>query len=155
MIGNRPKQAPSSAEFSACPTGIEYTTIATRIARTSAMSEAMWALSLSPPSRTNSVTIGTRANSELRNSESPTGSRTCSYTAPPRCEYLPADYPSPQGVNRLRVALFITCFNDTLFPRTGQAVVELLERLGHEVEFPEEQTCCGQMHFNKIGRAHV
>jgi L-lactate dehydrogenase complex protein LldE len=48
----------------------------------------------------------------------------------------------------VRVALFITCFNDTLFPRTGQAVVELLERLGHEVVFPEEQTCCGQMHFN-------
>jgi L-lactate dehydrogenase complex protein LldE len=48
----------------------------------------------------------------------------------------------------VRVALFITCFNDTLFPETGQAVVELLERLGHEVEFPEEQTCCGQMHFN-------
>jgi len=48
----------------------------------------------------------------------------------------------------MRIALFITCFNDTLFPRTGQAVVKLLERLGHEVAFPEEQTCCGQMHFN-------
>jgi len=48
----------------------------------------------------------------------------------------------------VRVALFITCFNDTLFPRTGQAVVEVLERLGHEVAFPAEQTCCGQMHGN-------
>ena len=48
----------------------------------------------------------------------------------------------------MRVALFITCFNDTLFPRTGRAVVELLERLGHEVAFPEAQTCCGQMHAN-------
>jgi L-lactate dehydrogenase complex protein LldE len=48
----------------------------------------------------------------------------------------------------VRVALFVTCFNDTLFPETGKAVVRLLERLGHEVEFPEEQTCCGQMHFN-------
>jgi L-lactate dehydrogenase complex protein LldE len=48
----------------------------------------------------------------------------------------------------MRVALFITCFNDTLFPRTGQAVVEVLERLGHEVAFPDEQTCCGQMHGN-------
>jgi L-lactate dehydrogenase complex protein LldE len=48
----------------------------------------------------------------------------------------------------VRVALFVTCFNDTLFPRTGRAVVELLERLGCEVDFPEEQTCCGQMHFN-------
>jgi L-lactate dehydrogenase complex protein LldE len=48
----------------------------------------------------------------------------------------------------VRVALFVTCFNDTLFPATGRAVVELLERLGHEVEFPFEQTCCGQMHGN-------
>jgi len=48
----------------------------------------------------------------------------------------------------MRVALFIACFNDTLFPETGRAVVRLLERLGHEVEFPLEQTCCGQMHGN-------
>jgi L-lactate dehydrogenase complex protein LldE len=48
----------------------------------------------------------------------------------------------------MRVALFITCFNDTLFPATGQAVVRVLERLGHEVVFPQAQTCCGQMHFN-------
>jgi len=48
----------------------------------------------------------------------------------------------------MRIALFITCFNDTLFPGTGRAVVRLLERLGHEVSFPLEQTCCGQMHFN-------
>src|SRR3954470_15307030 len=48
----------------------------------------------------------------------------------------------------MRGALFITCFNDTLFPRPGQAVVEVRERLGHEVAFPEAQTCCGQMHAN-------
>ena len=48
----------------------------------------------------------------------------------------------------MRVSLFITCFNDTLFPETGRAVVRLLERLGHTVDFPLEQTCCGQMHFN-------
>jgi L-lactate dehydrogenase complex protein LldE len=48
----------------------------------------------------------------------------------------------------VRVALFVTCFNDTLFPATGRAVVSLLERLGHEVVFPEAQTCCGQMHGN-------
>jgi L-lactate dehydrogenase complex protein LldE len=47
-----------------------------------------------------------------------------------------------------RVALFITCFNDTMFPQTGQAVVTVLERLGVGVDFPLEQTCCGQMHFN-------
>jgi L-lactate dehydrogenase complex protein LldE len=48
----------------------------------------------------------------------------------------------------VRVALFITCFNDTLFPETGRATVALLERLGCAVEFPREQTCCGQMHGN-------
>ncbi len=48
----------------------------------------------------------------------------------------------------MRVALFITCFNDTLFPETGRATVEVLERVGVEVDFPAEQTCCGQMHFN-------
>ena len=48
----------------------------------------------------------------------------------------------------MRVALFITCFNDTLFPQTGRAVVTLLERLGCEVDFPQAQTCCGQMHTN-------
>ena len=48
----------------------------------------------------------------------------------------------------MRAALFITCFNDTLFPATGRAVVALLERLGCEVAFPEAQTCCGQMHGN-------
>ncbi len=48
----------------------------------------------------------------------------------------------------MRISLFITCYNDTLFPETGKAVVQLLERLGHEVEFPLEQTCCGQMHYN-------
>ncbi|MFZ1994551.1 MAG: (Fe-S)-binding protein [Solirubrobacteraceae bacterium] len=47
-----------------------------------------------------------------------------------------------------RVSLFITCFNDTMFPQTGQAVVAVLERLGVAVDFPLEQTCCGQMHFN-------
>jgi L-lactate dehydrogenase complex protein LldE len=54
----------------------------------------------------------------------------------------------------LRCALFITCFNDTLFPATGKATVALLERLGHEVAFPEEQTCCGQMHGNSGYQEH-
>ena len=48
----------------------------------------------------------------------------------------------------MRVALFIPCFNDLLYPEVGKAVVELLTRLGQQVEFPEAQTCCGQMHFN-------
>jgi L-lactate dehydrogenase complex protein LldE len=48
----------------------------------------------------------------------------------------------------MRIALFIACYNDMLFPEVGRATVNLLRRLGHEVEFPAEQTCCGQMHFN-------
>ena len=48
----------------------------------------------------------------------------------------------------MRVTLFITCFNDTLFPSVGIATTQVLERLGHSVDFPEAQTCCGQMHFN-------
>jgi L-lactate dehydrogenase complex protein LldE len=48
----------------------------------------------------------------------------------------------------MRAALFITCFNDTLFPGVGRATVTVLERLGVDVDFPEEQTCCGQMHWN-------
>jgi L-lactate dehydrogenase complex protein LldE len=48
----------------------------------------------------------------------------------------------------MRVALFITCLADGLFPEVGRATVTLLERLGHEVVFPTGQTCCGQMHTN-------
>jgi L-lactate dehydrogenase complex protein LldE len=48
----------------------------------------------------------------------------------------------------VRIALFVTCVGDALFPRVGGSAVRLLERLGHAVEFPEEQTCCGQLHFN-------
>ncbi len=48
----------------------------------------------------------------------------------------------------MRIALFVTCLADGLFPAVGRATVTLLERLGHEVVFPEGQTCCGQMHTN-------
>ncbi len=48
----------------------------------------------------------------------------------------------------MQAALFITCFNDTLFPETGIATTKLLERLGVQVTFPLEQTCCWQMHYN-------
>ncbi|MCW2889447.1 MAG: Fe-S oxidoreductase [Streptosporangiaceae bacterium] len=48
----------------------------------------------------------------------------------------------------MKIALFVTCVNDTMFPDTGKAIVRLLTRLGHEVDFPSGQTCCGQMHFN-------
>jgi L-lactate dehydrogenase complex protein LldE len=48
----------------------------------------------------------------------------------------------------MRIALFVTCLGDTLYPSVGQATVRLLERLGHQVVFPGGQTCCGQMHIN-------
>jgi L-lactate dehydrogenase complex protein LldE len=48
----------------------------------------------------------------------------------------------------VRIALFATCLVDGLFPDVGRATVRLLERLGHEVVFPQAQTCCGQMHTN-------
>ena len=55
----------------------------------------------------------------------------------------------------MRIALFVTCVNDLMFPGTGRAVVRILERLGHTVEFPEEQSCCGQMHANSGYRAEA
>ncbi|MFI1970870.1 Fe-S oxidoreductase [Streptomyces cinnamoneus] len=48
----------------------------------------------------------------------------------------------------MRVGLFVTCVNDTLYPGTGRAVVALLERLGVRVDFPAAQSCCGQPLFN-------
>ena len=48
----------------------------------------------------------------------------------------------------MRAALFVGCLNDTFFPEAGRATVAVLERLGVTVEFPLEQTCCGQMHLN-------
>lgn len=54
----------------------------------------------------------------------------------------------------MRVALLVTCLADTLQPSVGRATVALLERLGIEVVFPREQTCCGQLHLN-AGHAEV
>jgi len=48
----------------------------------------------------------------------------------------------------VRIALFVTCLNDALFPQAGIATVTVLERLGHTVAFPAAQSCCGQMHAN-------
>ncbi|MFZ1880445.1 MAG: (Fe-S)-binding protein [Gaiellaceae bacterium] len=48
----------------------------------------------------------------------------------------------------MRVGLFATCLGDSIFPEAPKAVVRVLERLGHEVEFPAEQTCCGQLLSN-------
>ena len=42
------------------------------------------------------------------------------------------------------VGLFVPCYVDQFYPQVGMATVELLERLGCRVDFPEAQTCCGQ-----------
>ena len=48
----------------------------------------------------------------------------------------------------MRVSLFIPCFIDSLYPHVGMAIVKVLERLGHTIDYPEGQTCCGQPPFN-------
>ncbi len=55
---------------------------------------------------------------------------------------------SASTASRPRAALFVTCMVDTLYPAVGLAAVDLLERHGVEVLFPDEQTCCGQPAFN-------
>jgi L-lactate dehydrogenase complex protein LldE len=47
-----------------------------------------------------------------------------------------------------RVALFLPCYADVAFPEIGRAMVVLFERLGVPLEYPMEQTCCGQPAFN-------
>lgn len=54
-----------------------------------------------------------------------------------------------------RVSLFVTCIVDQLFPKVGMAIAEVLERLGYPVDFPENQTCCGQPAFNSGYRAEA
>ncbi len=58
--------------------------------------------------------------------------------------------PDPKGK---RVSLFVTCIVDMIYPQTGLSVVEILEHLGVEVDFPMSQTCCGQPAFNAGHRA--
>jgi L-lactate dehydrogenase complex protein LldE len=48
----------------------------------------------------------------------------------------------------MRVSLFVTCLTDTFYPRVGRAMVAVLEHFGCRVDFPREQTCCGQPMFN-------
>ncbi|MCX7607757.1 MAG: (Fe-S)-binding protein [Anaerolineales bacterium] len=53
------------------------------------------------------------------------------------------------------VQLFITCLIDSFFPQIGEAMVRVLNRAGVQVEFPREQTCCGQPAFNAGLRAEA
>jgi len=48
----------------------------------------------------------------------------------------------------VKITLFIPCFVDQFYPQVGMSIVQVLERLGHTVDYPEAQTCCGQPAFN-------
>jgi len=48
----------------------------------------------------------------------------------------------------VKLSLMITCLGDCIRPEAGKATVRILRRLGHEIDFPEGQTCCGQPMFN-------
>jgi len=52
------------------------------------------------------------------------------------------------GLTRLKITLFIPCFVDLCYPRTGISMVQIFERLGHAVDYRPEITCCGQPAFN-------
>ncbi|GAA4485536.1 (Fe-S)-binding protein [Gluconacetobacter asukensis] len=45
---------------------------------------------------------------------------------------------------RMKIGLFVPCYIDAFYPGVGIATLELLERLGQDVTYPQEQTCCGQ-----------
>jgi L-lactate dehydrogenase complex protein LldE len=48
----------------------------------------------------------------------------------------------------VKISLFVPCFVDQFFPSVAISMVRIFERLGHEVDYPEGQTCCGQPPFN-------
>ncbi len=48
----------------------------------------------------------------------------------------------------MRITLFIPCFVDLISPQAGISIVQILEKLGHEIDYPEELGCCGQPPFN-------
>ena len=54
----------------------------------------------------------------------------------------------PDADTRVRASLFVTCVVDQFYPNVGESTVRVLRRLGVDVDFPEDQTCCGQPAFN-------
>lgn len=48
----------------------------------------------------------------------------------------------------MKASIFIPCFIDQLYPQTGMNMVRVLRKAGVEVDYPEEQTCCGQPAYN-------
>jgi L-lactate dehydrogenase complex protein LldE len=58
------------------------------------------------------------------------------------------DETGQNGQPMKKIALFIPCFVDQLYPQVGIDMARVLRRIGYETEFPSEQTCCGQPAFN-------
>ena len=56
------------------------------------------------------------------------------------------DMSSPEKEKRVR--LFVSCLVDNFFPEVGEAMLRVLSSMGLEIEFPRNQTCCGQPAFN-------
>lgn len=55
----------------------------------------------------------------------------------------------------MKAALFVTCLVDTFYPEVGESAVRVLRRYGVDVDFPADQTCCGQVAFNSGFRAEA
>jgi L-lactate dehydrogenase complex protein LldE len=66
--------------------------------------------------------------------------------------HTPIQRPEVRGK---RVSFFVTCIVDMIYPHSGMAAVEVLERIGCSVDFPMAQTCCGQLGFNGGYRAEA
>jgi L-lactate dehydrogenase complex protein LldE len=60
-------------------------------------------------------------------------------------------HPTEMKDSQMRIGLFMPCFIDAFFPEVGMATLELLERFGHQVGYPRDQTCCGQPMANSRG----
>ena len=56
--------------------------------------------------------------------------------------------PMPSSPSKLKASVFVTCLVDQFYPEVGEGMVTILERLGVELDFPKDQTCCGQPAFN-------
>ena len=52
------------------------------------------------------------------------------------------------GTTRVKASLFVTCIVDQFYPEVGESTVRVLRRLGVDLDFPADQTCCGQPAFN-------
>ena len=62
---------------------------------------------------------------------------------------------TPASVRELKLGLFMPCYIDLIYPKVGIATLELLERFGLSVEYPLNQTCCGQPMSNSGDQANA